>query len=251
MPLTFTPQPEPAAGRIRLVVGGWSTAPTLYRSDLNGTHRVRADLTRAPIYDYEAALTGAVIYDASNVQLSDGTTANIYSTTALDAPGPWFHAVATPELSFKPRHLTTRYTASVETGATVHRPLQRRSPIIVSGPARTREGTFEVWCASHEEAQVAQAVLHGGDGLIMLREAGVHPGLDMFFVALRSSVEPAAQVRDGWRWLVRVDFVELDDPAATLRPARTFQTILDESSSFSALRAEDRTMAETLSGGFQ
>lgn len=246
MTLTATFQPATATMEVLSPPG----SQLRYRTDNNGTRlltrlKLRADAPANTWVDHEGALSGLVSYTF----IDTATLAESTATVAIPegSAGPRIHAITAPSLVIAPRLLTTNYDASTDTGATVHRPINRPSPIIVSSPARTREGSLEVWCADHSEARAAARIVQGGDGVMMLRSPE-HDGVDMYFSALRVAVRPAEHAARGLRWMAQISYIELDHPSTVAQTTRTFDDLL-EVGNFLTVATTHRDFLDAESGG--
>lgn len=127
-------------------------AYALTRSDANGTAAVRTQESlgfssgELNLIDHEAALAGLVTYTIS----AGGETATAAVMPTSDRT--WLRFPIMPHLSLILPKLSTNYDGSYEPNDNLFTPLDRDEPIIVFGSFGLREGTFEIMCATHEQA---------------------------------------------------------------------------------------------------
>lgn len=197
------------------------TTPRIWRTDANGRRELALDFmpppppsttltttpigsSYGPVTDFEAALAGNVTYEVADV--GGGDTA-IDATTTITLGGT---AATKPRLSRSSTgenvevELVTAYSADRNGSTTLHRVVDRPSPIVLEGPVGTREGELEVWCQDYPAALSVVGILKSGEELVY-RQA-THPGMDLRFVPTRVSERPATD--DGRRWLVSCAYVE-------------------------------------------
>lgn len=183
---------------------------TVTRTDLNGTDAaVRAFANRAPAAgalvgtDYESALVGTVTYKVTD---SAGQVTTAAATLNMVGTRPRVALVQDPQTRVTPPALTG-YAATSGSASVVLWPIDRPDPIVLSRPARTREGTLEVRVATYADALAAAAVMAPGRPL-RLRQAD-HAGMDMTFQTLDTTVDPLDQTTEGFPWSVRAPYVEV------------------------------------------
>jgi hypothetical protein len=142
----------------------------------------------------------------------------------------------------------TDYSASRDTGATVHDVIGRTHPVIVKGPMKARRGTLEIIVDSWEQVASLEAAL--GLGHSMLYRQGTARGMDFYFFPLTCSHSPEP---DG-AWKVTVSYVKTDNPPGA-RPAygawtfevlrdspyATFRTVAMNNDSFTTLAVRKET----------
>lgn len=219
---TLTATPNPADGSVTIQITKTEAIPELIRADGNGTNFVRARAGTFPspgtsgtltIADYDAAFTGPISYRAGSAepvwcQFPAGLRPRLSVPEKAPAAALWLDEI-------------TDYSASRDTGATVHDVIGRTHPVIVKGPMKARRGTLEIIVDSWEQVASLEAVL--GLGETMLYRQTTARGMDFYFFPLTSSHAPEA---DG-AWKVTVTYVKTDNPPGT-RPAYgawTFETL--------------------------
>lgn len=203
---TLTAVPNYDTGTMTVTIVKTEAITSLIRADSNGTRKVRTMAGVFPsagtsgtltITDHEAALTGPVSYRA-------GTAAPVYTSFAKPLP-PRLTLPVQPSVAVWVNNLHA-YDAARETSGTVHDIIGRDFPIVVRGSLRSRRGKLEAIAETLAEARLIDALLDRGQ-TVHLRESD-NPGMDMYFYATRSSVEP---VEDKWR--VSAEYVETGWPA--------------------------------------
>lgn len=210
--------PNPATGSVVLDVYDGKTALTITRADANGTRTVRARAAgaiangsgRYTITDREAALSGNVTYTVID---SAGGGVVVATTLATPDAPPRITNVTAPTTAATPLAITG-YEATSDSGTVVHWVEGRPDPVVILRPAHTREGTLTALVSDYAAAVALAAVMRPGV-LLMLRQ-GDHPGLDMYFVVTRSTVQPLEQTSDGWAWSVLADYAETAVPTLSL-----------------------------------
>lgn len=217
MALAIVVTPQPSTASVLIQITGAAAGPVVItRADVNGSGPVRLRAGQVPIAgaltitDYEPALLGALTYD---VVATGGAVATAATTLAGLVTRPQIGGVQLPALEFDPE-LVTGYEGSRESGSTVLRILGRSDPVVVLAPTRTREGSLDVWCRNYADAHDLELALAQAR-ILMLRQP-TYPGLDMYFNASSIAVSPLASTRDGYRWQVTCDFVELRNPSLPL-----------------------------------
>lgn len=218
--LTATALPELAA--VRLDVTGAASTITLTRSDANGSREVRlhsAVTTGGALTatDYEPALSGAEV----RYTVTDDDGYQETATVAMNVGHPWIHVPTDPR--FRKRLLSVLdYSAGRDSAASVHWLIDRGDPVVVSGPARTREGSLSVLTTSHMEAVQVQDVADAST--VMVRTTD-HGDLDFYGVITRSSVTPSGENTSPRRWIVTLDFSETRPPSGDLGPEWTIDDV--------------------------
>jgi len=238
------------AGVVLTITGAPAGAVSIVRTDVNGTAPVRLRTGQEPIAgtlivtDYEAALVGTLLYvwtDALGATGAVSTSLDLEGTPARIA-----HAQL-PAMRTTPEYVTG-YGASRTSATVVHWPADRGDPVVMTRPARTREGSLTAFYRSHAEAAAGAAVLTPGR-FLHLRQAD-HAGLDMHFAVLDSTVEPLELLAAGWVWSVAAQFVEVKSPNVPLLGAAgwTYADLTAASTSYSAVRVEFDTYADLIVG---
>lgn len=202
---------------IKLAPYSVNPTTTVKRTDANGVRDVRRLTGQEPaggtmtLTDYEAALTGTVQYDVTDTL---GVTASA-STNLNAVTNPWLNVVTQPATIKAKLDSVTEYGARRAFLGTVHRPVGREFPLIVTGPFASREGTLTVWCPDYATALAVLAVADAGE-TIMLRQPS-YAGMDMYLVATEAQLDPSTPSSAGQRWAVVLTYSELDVPADPLK----------------------------------
>lgn len=239
--LSLTPRPSIMAVTLE-VSGAPAGAVTITRHDRNGSAAVRLYVDQAPVagaltvVDYEAALTGALVYDVLD---SAGVTTT--ASTALD-----LEALAVLTVIGRPNRRAelegvTDVDEQLDGRSTVVDPIDRDDPVVILRPLTTRRGTLDLYASSH--AKALEAVNVARSGLPILFRQSSHDGLDL--LAAPRSARVASRVLDGRvTWAATIAYVEVRDPASPLlaaagwsveQLAATFATVADVAAAFSSV----------------
>lgn len=180
--------------------------PIITRTDRNGTTLVPIP----PATAQESLVTGTLTVTDHAAALTGDIT---WTVTAGTSPAAWTTAAAPgdtgPLLSRADEvvdvGLVTGYDSRRASRATLHEPIGRADPIVVThGPASTRTGRLGILCHTYAAARALEAVL-SKPGPHQLRQATLD-GLDMHFTATAVDVTP--DTRDPSRWTVTIDYTE-------------------------------------------
>ena len=250
MTTTITATPQPATASVLLEVTDDTTpaAFSLLRSDVTGIRPVRLyplqdlDSGSLIVTDYEAALTGPIIYTVATESASASTT------TTLDVDADWLNVPVAPQHS-EQLELVTGLTEASEAMSTAHKIIDREDTVLTLRPLRNRAGTLELWCSTYAKARAVRAVYNRGE--VVLYRQSAHPGLDMYHAATgKVSVEPAAEETTPRRWVVRVEFTEQRPPSAPLMGALgwNYGADLERNPTYAASALEFPTYADRLIG---
>lgn len=178
------------------------TVDGITRTDANGTAPVRVPEGTFPrtaalnLTDWEAALSGPVTYRAG------GVSVQTQAGTVL----PCLVPVLRPSLS-RTLQEVTGYTAARASMTTVHQVIDRPDPLIALGRMGLRSGSLVIWAETHAAAQAVETLADTG-GVLMFKQSE-HPGQDLYFVPLGSSLEPD---RDGDGWEMTLSYQETSRP---------------------------------------
>lgn len=225
-----------------------SSTTTITRTDANGSRPVRVLDGQEPIAgvmtvtDYEAALTGTVRYDVVDTA---GVTTSA-STTLAGVAVPWLRAAVLPQLGGALEYVTD-YRSARASLSTVHRPVGRVAPLVVTGKLGSREGSLTMWCSSYPNALTVASAATNGD-VLLLRQP-TYAGMDMYFVAQSLNVNPgdAATAR---RWSVGIDYIEVDVPADALAGAAgwTYASVAGGYATYAAAKSAFTDYADLVAG---
>lgn len=214
--LALTPQPITASVLLQ-ITGAPAGALTITRVDENGVGLVRLRTGQVPIagaltvVDNEASMTGSIRYDV--LDSASATTSGTTSLNGLVGNNPFLSAVQLPQQTVVLESITG-YGGSRQSSSTVHDIVGRADPVVVLGPARTRAGRLTVWCSDYAQAQAVQDMF-AMSRVLMLRQP-THPGLDMYFTASNSDLEPLTNTDEGWRWQAVCEYREVRSPNSPL-----------------------------------
>lgn len=203
--LTATAQPDTASIALTLKPTGLVTA--IMRTDANGARPVRAQAGQLPtssatvLIDNEAALDGTVTY---TVVGGGGASAS----TAIDIGEAWLTVPVTPLRSGR-LDLVTGYDGARASRTVVHQVIGRADPMVTLGPLELRTGALEVWCSTAAAARALELVYDRGEVVQLRQEIA---GLDMYHVATATRVAPDPAQTDPRRWVLTVDYVEVQWP---------------------------------------
>lgn len=208
---------------------------TIVRVDANGSHVVRTRDQLEPIagtmsvVDYEPALVGPIRYDLTD---SAGVTVSVSTTLAGLVALPRLHPATLPQYATAVRAVTG-YTAGRDAASTVHDIVDREEPVVVLGVLRTRRGRLEMWCQDYATARQLEQLAALGE-VLCLRQP-THPGMDMYFTATASAVEPDVN----GRWKCTLEYVEVSFPTGPLAGGAgwTFAALVAEGGTFAELPA--------------
>jgi hypothetical protein len=231
------------------------TLTSLTRADNNGTRPVRlyegqglSDGVLVTV-DPEPALRGLVSYTAVVHDSVGNTDVTVYASTSLDslvhrsriAPasipsqGQWYDLA--PEMSLG-RSTTT----------TLAQVINRPDPLVTLGSQTLRSGTMQIFANDYQMGAALEAVFNRGE-IVFVRQAD-HPGLDMYIVGTRTSLNIQSQLTTPRRWILEVDYSEVAAPTTLLRGSIgwTVATSLARNSTLAASRAEFPTVLDLLIG---
>lgn len=207
---TITATPDPATGSVLLDIAKTATVARVLRRDVNGTVEVRPMVDQLPstgagrllLTDYEAAA-------GLNIYTVDDGGAGATATATLTIDEPWLMVPIMPHYA-RQVETVTDYAAQRETQGTVHQVPGRTDPLVTITPLTLRTGTIEFYARTVAQAQTMEAVFGRGE-VVMLKQRV--PGLDMYFIASRTAVEPhSAQGEDRTRWRVQATYTEVLRP---------------------------------------
>lgn len=217
---TITATPNVATATVKLTLVKTMTVAQVLRTDANGTRPVRVIAGEMPstgagtvtLVDYEAALTGPVMYQANEAiawaQFPAGQPARF--TLPLSP---------TATLTVDPTRVTD-YTHTRESSATVHQIIGRPDdPIVVRGRLRSRTGKLSVGCDTYQTARELTAILQNGYD-VLFRQPGL-AGADLYFTVRSVSVQPEEE----W-WATEIEYMEVKAPTAD-RPAASVWDFTD------------------------
>lgn len=195
---------------------------TIQRTDANGARYVRLPEGAEPdssgnltVTDAEPATTGLVTY-----VVRDGAAVTASDTITLAYPTPLIHAVGYTSTLDVTRVDAYDGARRYQVSSDVLPILGRQDPITTERGEATwslRRGTLTYApTESYADADAIRTVYTSGR-VVMLRQA-THPGLDLYHVALEvDGPRPVYLADAGWRWQVRVSYVEVAWPAGDLR----------------------------------
>lgn len=205
-----------SAGTITLTISGAPAGPvTITRTDANGVGTVRLLAGQAPIAgamvvtDYEAALVGVVTYQV--VDSAAATTTSAPTTLAGLVTEAMLGVPVLPQLSVAGVFPLDTYSATRRSTGTIHEVIGRQDPVVTLGRAQLRVGSLQYLTEDYPGAAAIVQAYDRGE-VVLLRQTD-HAGLDLYHVATSSTVSPAATTREGMRWAVAVEFVEVAPPS--------------------------------------
>lgn len=194
--------------RVHLVPTGYST-PVLQRIDRNGAHVV-ANIPDPvsggfTFEDSAPALAGAVTYLLTDWSGEETTNTHPGFTTIRN---PILHAPNDYSIDARVLHSVTLYGESRGMSSTAHQIIGRDTPVVVTGPLRSRNGSFTLHCESFAEARAILDAYDSGTPLL-LRQADF-PGMDMYHIANDVRVDPYAEASalNGRMWSLTVNYIE-------------------------------------------
>ena len=223
----FSGVPQTPGGPVQTYIDTITVQPTgtwqgtwVTRTDVNGVDvPVREDQggqdipngsTSLTLTDWEAALTGPVVYTAH-----DGVGGTATATTTFDGldAGVWLTApaTATPSSSADPDavalQLVTDYSESADTAGTLHTIIGRADRIATPGPMGLRRGTVDVWAADYQAVAAVRALAASGE-ILLLRQP-THPGMDMYFYPQSVSARPEQADTATRRWAIGLTYEQV------------------------------------------
>lgn len=231
---SFTVTPSLSTAVMTIRIDHNSTVTGVERADANGTRPVRtrgifpvSGAGSFSIADYEAALSGRVVY---RVFLTSGT---LTVDTTFDSPSrvqsPRFILPTVPQHSVAVDNVMS-YDEEQQTGSTIHEVIDRPDPLVILGKLRTRRGNLEMVIDSYRETRALRSVLY--EGSVVLFRQTENAGQDVYFVPLnyKCVADP-----DSDTWRVTVGFVEVDYPTGNIRSTAgwTFTALKTDQASFS------------------
>lgn len=162
---------------------------------------------------------------------------------------PHLGNVQLPQLRAIPE-VVTGYTSSRDSRTTIHRPIGRPDPLAVLGPSLMREGRLETFHRTYESARDLEAVLAAKPGSMVLLRQPTHPGMDMYFIPTRVTIDPRDLARDGWLWRVSCDYVETRSPNLPLlgQVGWSWADLAAAASSWATVRDTYDTWGDVLTG---
>lgn len=195
---------------------------TIQRTDANGTRYVRLAAGAEPdaagalsVIDAEPATAGLVTYV---VRDGGGNTAS--DSLTLDHPTPVIHAVGYTVTLDVDRVDGYEGSRRYQVSSDVLPIVGRQDPITTERGEATwslRRGTLTFAPQPTFAEADAIRVVYTSGRVVMLRQA-THVGLDLYHVALEIQGPTPVYLADaGWRWQVRVTYVEVSWPAGDLR----------------------------------
>lgn len=196
---------DATASAVVLTVASSSAIAGITRSDSNGTRpvRMRADQKTATgrfeIIDYEPALTGQIQY----VLTADPLTPPVW----VEIPAghsPVFVLPSIPQFTVTVDNVHG-YAAGRTSRATFHTIVNRTDSIVAEGNLTPRAGRLDIYAAEYIDALNIDNMLERGQ--CCLYRQSEHAGMDMYFYATDTAIEP-----DEDAWKLTLSYVEVNFP---------------------------------------
>lgn len=235
---TISAVPRGMTGVVALYVdlGGSDTLYRIYRADSNGTREVRLRAGILPagqggqlaLEDHEAALSGPIEYRLHTAFQSTATASLRHGLgTGLDRLLlPRFSIPTHPQFSVEVETVTA-FSGARRSRSTVHRGINRATPLVALGRLEPRTGTLEVVFDTPAQARELEALFEYGH-TVMYRQAE-HPGMDLYFIAETVELVPD----DDGGWIFTIAYVETGPPSGDVAPGNwTFNNLRDSLGSF-------------------
>lgn len=195
-----------------------ASTPRIWRTDANGRRELEVPFISAgtaitpttapvgssygPFVDYEAALEGTVTYEL--VDTGGGTTPDASVNTALAGVATAPATLSSNDLDQSARiELVTNYSGELASTGKVHTVVDRADPVVVTGPASTRQGTLELFTTTRTDAETLLDVVKAGTELLLR----TRNAMDIRLVPQRASDRPAEVGEDLWQ--LQLDYVEV------------------------------------------
>ena len=229
---TLTARYDAPTRAVELTVTSPAPIAGITRSDANGTRpvRMRTDQIHAAgtfqIIDYEPAIAGRIQY----VLTTDATAAPAWVEIPA-AQDPTFVLPAIPQFTVTVENVHG-YSAGRESRATFHTIINRDDPIVAEGGLTPRTGTLEVFAAQYMDALNLENMIQRGQ--CCLYRQSEHAGMDMYFYASASDIEP-----DEGAWKLTLSYVEVSFPPGNVLSGAgwTFDALANEGGTFLDLPA--------------
>ena len=200
---------DAAARAVVITVVSDAPIAGITRSDNNGTRPVRRRTDQMSarglfeIIDYEAALTGQIQY----VLTADPATPPAWIMIPA-GQSPTFVLPAIPQFNISV-DTVHGYAASRTSRATFHTVVNRVDPIVAEGRLTPRTGRLDVFAAEYMDALNLESMLERGQ--CCLYRQGEHAGMDMYFYASDTAIDP-----DEGAWKLTLNYVEVSFPAGNV-----------------------------------
>jgi hypothetical protein len=214
---TLLLESDPGTGSNRLTITPTADVTRIRRSDANGTWDVRTLTGQLPytgpaplvLDDYEA-VNGTSTYTVTTA----GGTVTDSIVLALTSP-----IVSVPEApNFSARVPSVlEYGANTNTLSTVHEPDGRPGPVVIVMGGSTRRGNLSLEGGDYAAALNLLRLFQRG--MVMQLRQTDHPGMDMYFMAMRSAIVTSTNWGRASQFDVEVEYIETDRPAGALAGA--------------------------------
>lgn len=200
----------------------WEISPTL------GTY-FHGSMVDTEDIDY--AWTGTA-NESVNTMTTHVTQVAASTTLVLDKP--WLMVPVMPNFSEQVPSITN-YGSQRVSQSTVHTVVGRPSPLVSLGPLGLRTGELEMFFPTLSEARKVETVFTLGQTTLLKQNV---EGLDMYFIALSTSVAPHEPLgEEKTRYVLTAEYLEVTPPIGSLAGALgwDFNAVAAAYSSFNAL----------------
>lgn len=224
-----------AYAAVRLAVSGVAVdGPlTITRTDANGVNDVRlaagavVSAGLLAVVDYEPALLGPVTYTA------DGASVTVDLGAQL---APRLSVVGRPALARNVVELAS-YAETSDAAPYIARVYMRTDDLPITAPLSLRSGPLVLHLTDYAEAKAVRDLASAGQ-ILQLRQP-TFPGLDLYLVPSRVSLNTVNETLTPAEWRVTFEYVETPWPQMPLQGGAgwTYSDLVDQGGTYATLKA--------------